>query len=51
MTQAALANALGVKQAAVAQWECYKKGPKRSRLVEIAGVLDCSVEELLKEDE
>lgn len=51
MTQQELAKRLKVDQSAVAQWENGHSGPKRSRLVEVACVLDCSVEELLREDE
>lgn len=49
MTQKELAEKLKVDQSAVAQWENGKSGPKRSRLVEVAAALDCSLEELVRE--
>ena len=41
---------LNIDQSAVAQWENGKSGPKRSRLAEVASVLDCSIEDLLREE-
>lgn len=51
MTQQELAEKLHVNQSAIAQWESGTTGPKRMRLMEIAGVLECSIDELLKEGE
>ena len=51
MTQAALAEAIGVKQAAVAQWELGKTGPTYARLSKGAEVLECKVDDLIKDDE
>ena len=51
MTQQELAKRLKVDQSAVAQWENGHSGPKRTRLIEIACVLECDVADLLKEDE
>lgn len=49
LTQKELAQRLGVDQSAVALWE-HGTGPKRSRLEELAKVLNCSVAELLEPD-
>lgn len=50
MSQKQLAEKLGICQSAVAQWERNNCGPKRTRLAEVAKALDCSVEDLLRED-
>lgn len=50
LTQKELADKIHVDQSAIALWESGKTGPKRNRLLEVANVLECSVEELLKED-
>lgn len=50
LSQAELAERVGVDQTAVSQWE-NGIGPKRSRLAEVAKALECSVEDLLNEDE
>ena len=51
MTQASLAEAIGVKQSAVAQWELGKTGPTFAKLLKVAEVLECSVDELVKKEE
>lgn len=50
LTQAVLAEMLGVDQTAVHLWE-KGVGPKRSRLPEIAKALNCTVDELLREED
>lgn len=49
LTQKELAKQLGVDQSAVALWE-NGTGPKRSRLADLAKVLECSVADLIEED-
>ncbi len=48
MTQAALANAVGVTRSAVAQWETDRAGQVRANLTRIASVLGVSVQFLLE---
>jgi transcriptional regulator with XRE-family HTH domain len=47
MTQADLAEAVGVSRSAVAQWETERSGQVRGNLTRIANVLSVSVEHLL----
>ncbi len=47
MTQADLADAVGVSRSAVAQWETDRAGQVRGNLVRIAGALGVSVQFLL----
>ena len=47
LTQAEFAEKLQVSQQIVARWETF---PRASRLVKIATVLGCTVDELLKEE-
>ena len=51
LTQAQFAKRLNVSQQIVARWESGKSFPHVSRLVDIASVLNCTVDELLKEEE
>jgi transcriptional regulator with XRE-family HTH domain len=48
MTQAALAEAVGVTRSAVAQWETERAGQVRANLTRIASVLGVSVQFLLE---
>lgn len=50
MTQMQVANALRITDSAVNQWEAGKTLPKGTRLKELAELLGCTVDELLKED-
>jgi transcriptional regulator with XRE-family HTH domain len=50
MTQADLAKLVGVDQSAVAQWETGTSGPHRKNLAKLAQILECTVDELLKEN-
>ena len=46
-TQEELANRLGVERSAVAKWESGKARPQAARLVALAELFGCSVDELL----
>lgn len=50
MTQAELAQALGVSQGAVANWENGSNGPTAGNLIKMSAILRCSVDDLLKRD-
>ena len=50
MTQAQLAARLGVTQGAVSQWEKNVTSPRTAVLLQIADVLGCTVDELLRGD-
>lgn len=51
LTQADLARALNVDQTAVCNWESGKNKPATKRLVKLAAVLRCTVDELLTQEE
>lgn len=51
MTQMQVANALGVTNAAVSQWETGKTMPKGESLLKLAKIFGCTVDELLEEEE
>lgn len=51
VTQAELANRLGVDRSTVACWEIGKSKPTADKLVKVADVLGCTVDELLREKE
>ncbi len=46
-TQEELAKRLGVERSAVAKWESGKSQPQAARLVALAEIFGCSVDELL----
>ena len=50
-SQVQLALKLGVTQGAVSQWESGFSFPNTRKLTELAAVLDCTVDELLKGEE
>lgn len=50
MTQYQLALQLGVDRSTVAKWEIGKSKPLADKLVKIAKILNCTVDELLRED-
>lgn len=50
-TQMETAEALGVSDAAVCQWETGKTSPRASMLVKLAQLFSCTVDELLTEEE
>lgn len=45
-----LAELLEINQSAVAQWENGKTAPSFKRLKKLAEALECSVDDLMKED-
>lgn len=47
LTQSELAEKLGVTQQAVAKWEARTAMPSLANLLEMAKVLECSVDELV----
>lgn len=49
ITQESFATSLGVTQGAVSQWEKGISKPSIDKLTQIAEILECSVDELLKE--
>ena len=50
LSQAVVADKLGIKPAAVSQWENGKTKPSADKLLEIAELYGCTVEELLRPD-
>lgn len=48
-TQAALALEVGVSQQSVAKWESGKALPRGEMLIKLSSVLDCSIDDLLKQ--
>lgn len=51
LTQREAGAALGISCAAVAQWETDLTMPSGKRLLEVAALYGCSVDELLREEE
>lgn len=50
MTQQELAKKLGIERATVTKWELGYTSPRIAKLPELARVLHCTVDDLLKED-
>ena len=50
MTQKELGGILGVKQNTISQWEAGVKKLRADRLLEIAKVFCCTVDDLLRDD-
>lgn len=50
ITQAELAKEMGVDQSAVCLWETGKTLPRAKLLPRLAGLLKCSIDELMKTD-
>ncbi len=48
LTQAELAKLLSVDRTTVTQWECGRSLPRASKLIELAKVLKCDVDSLLR---
>jgi len=51
LTQTQLAEKLGVVQSAVCQWERETYSPKLKHIKALAAVLECSVDDLLKDED
>lgn len=51
LTQAELADALGVSTVTICKWELGRGLPKAKRLKEVANILHTTVPELLKEQD
>lgn len=48
LTQGQLAKAMGVDQTAVSQWERGETLPRAERLPDLARILGCSIDQLLR---
>ena len=51
LSQYEVADALGIKQASVCQWETGKTAPTARLLPKVAKLYGCTIDELLREDE
>ena len=47
LTQSGLATQIGVNQNTVSQWETGERIPRADKLVQLAQILGCTVDELL----
>lgn len=47
MTQAEIAAQIGVNQNTVSQWETGERMPRAVMIIQLAKILDCTVDELL----
>lgn len=50
LAQWQLAEKIGVRQESVAQWETGKTAPRFDRLLDIAKALECTVDDLIKDE-
>lgn len=50
LSQATVAEKFGIAPASVSQWETGKTAPQTDRLLEIAALYGCTVDELLTPD-
>lgn len=50
LSQAAVGEKLGISAASICQWETGKTAPDSKRLLEIAELYGCTVDELLRPD-
>lgn len=50
MTQENMSIKLGVDRSTVAKWETGRCSPRADMLIKLAGILNCTVDELLKEE-
>lgn len=48
LTQIGLASLMGVGQNTVSQWETGERTPRADKLVQLAQILGCTVDELLR---
>ena len=51
LSQAELANLLGVTQSAVAKWETGESRPRANKLPELARIFKCSIDALFNDTE
>lgn len=51
LTQERLAIAMGIDRSAVAKWETGAAMPRADKLTELAKVLGCTIDELMKADD
>ena len=49
ISQMQLANELGISQQAINKWETGESLPRADKLLQLAEILGCTVDELLKE--
>ena len=49
-SQIQLASELGVSQQAVAKWEPGKSTPRTEKLIQLAKILNCTVDELISDE-
>ena len=47
MTQAEIAAQIGVNQNTISQWETGERMPRAVMIIQLAKILDCTVDELL----
>lgn len=50
ITQIELAKILNVTQSAVAKWENEESKPRADKLIKLAKIFNCSLDELLKDE-
>lgn len=50
LTQIEVAKALSIRQSAVAAWETGQSLPRAEKLLQLAKLFGCTVDELLKDD-
>lgn len=51
LTQKRLAVLLGTEQNTISQWESGKRFPRKAQLIKLASLLNCTVDELLRDEE
>lgn len=51
MTQEELANLLGVNRTAVSMWETRQSYPTVKKLIQMAEIFGCTVDELIKKED
>ena len=50
LTQLQLSEQLGIPQPTIASWETDRALPRADKLIDIAKLLNCTIEELLKKE-
>lgn len=51
LTQEMVANELGIDRSTVAKWETGAASPRTDKLLQLARLLNCTVDELLSEEQ